>query len=87
MEAATRPPQPQGAGPTPEALRQAPPALRAWLRVNLLGAAAGEALASPLTFTHGIFSRPPTVHGATVGGAGKAGAWWWTVEETSRSSW
>ena len=27
------------------------------------------------------------MHGATVGSAGKAGAWWWTVEETARSSW
>ena len=86
-EAVARPPQPRGAGPTPEALRHVPPALRAWLGANVLGADAGEALTSPLTFACGVFSRPPTMHGATVGGAGGSDAWGWTVEATSHGSW
>eukprot|EP00964_Phaeocystis_antarctica_P093032 scaffold59940_cov31-Phaeocystis_antarctica.AAC.2 len=32
-------------------VRQVPPALRKWLRENVLGAKAGEALTSPLTYS------------------------------------
>ena len=57
-------PPPIYAHPTPRAVRQMPPALRKWIWRHLMGesAAAGEALQSPLTATHGIFPMAPHMH-------------------------
>ena len=67
-------------------MRQVPPALRKWLRENVLGAKAGEALTSPLTYTHGIFSEPPSLHERTVGVARHA-SWGWAVDKVTSASW
>ena len=78
------PPPPQT--PTATAVRQVPPALRKWLRKNVLGAKAGEALTSPLTYSHGIFSEPPSLHERTVGVARRAN-WGWAVDNVTSASW
>ena len=64
-----------------------PVALRAWCGRNVLGGDAGEALVSPLTFSSGVFSKPPTVHADTVGAAGKGGVWGWGIDDASSPGW
>ena len=62
-----------------------PPALRRWIFNNELQAA-GEALASPLTFARGLGAQPPRLHAGTLGGA-VAGEWGWAVDDVMDPEW
>jgi len=72
--------------PAPTAIRQLPPALRKWLRDNVLGSIAGEALQSPLTATCGIFSQAPLIHGALLHEVAAAG-WAFGSDEVDDAMW
>ena len=81
-------PPPIYAHPTPRAVRQMPPALRKWIWRHLMGesAAAGEALQSPLTATHGIFPKPPHMHIEYVRGSERK-FWGFEVDKPSTEGW
>ena len=66
-------------------VRQVPPALRRWLR-GLLGTHAGEALQSPLTFTHGIFSEAPIMEKGLLEAA-MPGEWAWGLDDAAAPTW
>ena len=80
-------PPPSEPEPSLAAVRQVPPALRAWLATYVLGEDAGEALTSPLTYTHGIFKHAPTLHERALGAARGVAEWGWAEEAVSTAAW
>ena len=72
--------------PPATAIRRAPPALLKWLFEHMLGGVGGEALVSPLTYTHGIFEKPPMVHGQTIEHTSDH-RWGWAIDNVASAEW